>query len=55
MIFEFEKWNSRQHNQRKEIIDHQELDEVTTAGLIRDWERHDKVVFDLCSSYSELS
>ena len=55
MMIEFEKWNSRQHNQRKEIIDHQELDEVTVARLIRDWKRHDRVVFELCSSYSELS
>ena len=48
MKFEFEKWNSRQHNQRKEIIDHQEPDEVTVARLIRDWERHDRGVFELC-------
>jgi hypothetical protein len=55
MMIEFEKWNSEQQNRRKEIIDLQELDEVTSAILIRDWERHDRVVFELSSAYSELS
>ena len=51
---DFEKWNTRQHDHRKEIIDLQELDEVSATRLILDWERHDRVVFELCSSYPEL-
>jgi hypothetical protein len=51
----FEKWTLRQQDQRKEIIELQELDEVSATRLIRDWERHDRAVFELCSSYPELS
>jgi hypothetical protein len=54
-IMDFEKWNSSQQDHRKEIIKLQELDEDTTMRLIHDWERHDRVVFELCSSYPELS
>jgi hypothetical protein len=51
----FEKWTLRQQDQRKEIIELQELDEVSAKRLINDWERHDRAVFELCSSYPELS
>jgi len=55
MSKDFEKWNSRLQDRRKDIIKLQELDEVSTLRLFHDWERHDRVVFELCSSYPELS
>jgi hypothetical protein len=55
MIFEFEKWNSSLTVQRREIIELRGLEEVPSARFIREWERHDKVVKVLCSSYLEFS
>ncbi len=55
MSKDFEKWNSRQQDRRKDIVNLQEVDEVSALRLIHDWERHDRIVFQLCSSYPELS
>jgi hypothetical protein len=55
MIQDFEKWNSRQQDHRKDVIKLQELDDVSAMRLIHDWERHDRVVFELCTSYPVLS
>ena len=55
MSKDFEKWNSRQQDRRKDIINLQELDEVSALRLFHDWERHDRVIFELCSSYPDLS
>ena len=55
MSMDFEKWNIRQQDRRKDIINLQELDEISALRMIRDWERHDRTVFELCSSYPELS
>jgi hypothetical protein len=55
MFKDFEEWNSRQQDRRKDITSLQELDEVSALRLFHDWERHDRVVFELCSSYPELS
>ena len=55
MIMDFEKWNSRQQDHRKDVVKLQELDDVSAMRLIHDWERHDRVVFELCSSFPELS
>ncbi len=55
MSKDFEKWNSRQQDRRKDLINLQELDEVSALRLFHDWERHDRVIFELCSSYPELS
>ncbi|NIM94730.1 MAG: hypothetical protein GTO18_13600 [Anaerolineales bacterium] len=48
MIKDFEKWNSRQQDHRKDVVKLQELDDVSAMRLIHDWERHDRVVFELC-------
>ena len=55
MSKDFEMWNSIQHDHRIAIINLQELDEISEMRLIHDWERHDRVVFELCSSYPGLS
>ena len=50
----YDEWNSGRRDRRQEIINLQEFDEISAIRLLNNWEIHDRVVYELCSSYPQL-